>query len=270
MMDSIHRSLRSRTVLLFIGICILSCFFFLVVHHQNQSIQSVLSQNRYVETAMDRLSLMLNESSLTRLFTNLYDSTIVDVQARMNTLHKKLEEDHESFVRDYTLMSSDYDAMHKQINAQYSEIAFLKEEVESLKMQLSSAQSLLKELKKRSLIDGTDRIDYAYEKNGGRVMTGWKWTTEPPASTGLHANPSMAINPPTEKGYCYPMGATKAVFTVKILEPRNPDRFSIDHISRFVTEDRRSAPRVMEIWVGTNGILYKRGMERSAISQSVW
>lgn len=73
-----------------------------------------------------------------------------------------------------------------------------------------------------------------------------------------------------EKGYCYPMGATKAVFTVKILEPRNPDRFSIDHISRFVTEDRRSAPRVMEIWVGTNGILYIRGMERSAISQSVW
>ena len=52
------------------------------------------------------------------------------------------------------------------------------------------------------------------------------------------------------------MGAMKAVFTVKI--------------SRFVTEDRRSAPRVMEIWVGTNGILYKRGMERSAISQSVW
>ena len=133
---------------------------------------------------MDRLSLMLNESSLTRLFTNLYDSTIVDVQARMDTLHKKLEEDHESFVRDYTLMSSDYDAMHKQINVQYSEIAFLKEEVESLKMQLSSAQSLLKDLKKRwelgyslkdrSLIDGTDRIDYAYEKNGGRVMTGWK------------------------------------------------------------------------------------------------
>ena len=58
---------------------------------------------------MDRLSLMLNESSLTRLFTNLYDSTIVDVQARMNTLHKKLEEDHESCVRDYTMMSSDYD-----------------------------------------------------------------------------------------------------------------------------------------------------------------
>ena len=129
---------------------------------------------------MDRLSLMLNESSLTRLFTNLYDSTIVDVQARMNTLHKKLEEDHESFVRDYTLMSSDYDAIHKQINAQYSEIAFLKEEVESLKMQLSSAQSLLKELKKRwelgySLKDRSlIRIDYAYEKNGGRVMTGWK------------------------------------------------------------------------------------------------
>ena len=133
---------------------------------------------------MDRLSLMLNESSLTRLFTNLYDSTIVDVQARMDTLHKKLEEDHESFVRDYTLMSSDYDSMHKQVNAQYSEIVLLKEEVESLKMQLSSAQFLLTELRKRweldyslkdrSLIDGTDRIDYAYEKNGGRVMTGWK------------------------------------------------------------------------------------------------
>lgn len=128
---------------------------------------------------------MLNESSLTRLFTNLYDSTIVDVQSRMDTLHKKLEDDHESFVRDYTLISSDYDSMHQQIKAQYSEIASLKEEVESLKTQLSSAQSLLRELRKRlgsllflkgrSLIDGTDRIDYAYEKNGGRVMTGWKW-----------------------------------------------------------------------------------------------
>mgnify|MGYP004642610363 FL=1 len=133
---------------------------------------------------MDRLSLMLNESALTRLFTNLYDSTIVDVQSRMDALHKKLEDDHESFVREYTLMSSDYDSMHQQIKAQYSQIASLREEVESLKMQLSSAQSLLTDLRKRlrshssltdrSRIDGTDRIDYAYEKNGGRVMTGWK------------------------------------------------------------------------------------------------
>lgn len=62
------------------------------------------------------------------------------------------------------------------------------------------------------------------------------------------------------------MGSTRAVFTVKILEPRNPDRFSIDHISRFVTEDRRSAPRTMEIWVEVSGVDHGRGMERSAIS----
>ena len=57
------------------------------------------------------------------------------------------------------------------------------------------------------------------------------------------------MQPPTEKGFCYPMGALEPMFAVKIASPRNPHLFSIDHISRFVTEERSSAPKRMEIWV---------------------
>lgn len=45
------------------------------------------------------------------------------------------------------------------------------------------------------------------------------------------------------------MGSLEPLFAVKIASPRNPRLFSIDHISRFVTEDRSSAPKRMEIWV---------------------
>ena len=45
------------------------------------------------------------------------------------------------------------------------------------------------------------------------------------------------------------MGSLEPLFAVKTASPRNPRLFSIDHISRFVTEDRSSAPKRMEVWV---------------------
>ena len=44
--------------------------------------------------------------------------------------------------------------------------------------------------------DGTDRIDYAFEKNGGRVLVGRDWTTSPPRSrlSSGTAEASLAIN----------------------------------------------------------------------------
>ena len=54
-------------------------------------------------------------------------------------------------------------------------------------------------LMSRTLIDGTDRIDYAYEKNGGQVVLGHQWTSSPPLDTFAtpirhQADPSLAIN----------------------------------------------------------------------------
>ena len=53
------------------------------------------------------------------------------------------------------------------------------------------------------------------------------------------------------------MDSSKAMFTVRVLQPRNPEYFSIDHISQYVTEDRRTAPKLMEIWVMKGGIELK-------------
>ena len=45
------------------------------------------------------------------------------------------------------------------------------------------------------------------------------------------------------------MASTNPRFTVKISIPRNPSVFSMDHISRFVTENRFTAPKYYDIWV---------------------
>lgn len=45
------------------------------------------------------------------------------------------------------------------------------------------------------------------------------------------------------------MTSTNTRFTVKISIPRNPSIFSMDHISKFVTENRFTAPKYYDIWV---------------------
>ena len=45
------------------------------------------------------------------------------------------------------------------------------------------------------------------------------------------------------------MDSSHPIFSVEISKPRNPEMFSIDHVSRFVTENRQAAPKLVEIWV---------------------
>lgn len=55
------------------------------------------------------------------------------------------------------------------------------------------------------LYDGTDRIDYAYEKNGGKVVRGNQWTSSPPEDAYFSQkntiDPSIAINVSFESSY---------------------------------------------------------------------
>lgn len=43
------------------------------------------------------------------------------------------------------------------------------------------------------------------------------------------------------------MDSVDPIFSVRILQPRNPFVFSVDHVSRFITEDRRSALKLYEV-----------------------
>ena len=43
------------------------------------------------------------------------------------------------------------------------------------------------------------------------------------------------------------MDSVDPVFSVRILHPRNPYVFSVDHVSRFITDDRRSALKRYEV-----------------------
>ena len=44
------------------------------------------------------------------------------------------------------------------------------------------------------------------------------------------------------------MDSIEPIFSVRIAQPRNPFLFSVDHVSRFVADDRRSALKRYEVW----------------------
>lgn len=38
-------------------------------------------------------------------------------------------------------------------------------------------------------------------------------------------------------------------FSVEVVVPRNPALFSVDHVSRFVTDERKAALKIYDVWV---------------------
>lgn len=53
------------------------------------------------------------------------------------------------------------------------------------------------------------------------------------------------------------MNSATPRFSVRIVIPRNPSVFSLDHVSRFVTEDRQTAPKYYDIWVSLYNNAYQ-------------
>ena len=99
--------------------------------------------------AISRLNTLLNESMLTQKFKELYDSTIVDVGLKMESMHKAVEEDRKSFLRDYTLMTADYNAMQRRIRGLSDQVLLLQKEVESLQLKLNKTTIELNSIKQR-------------------------------------------------------------------------------------------------------------------------
>ena len=253
MMRVVHGWLLKQSAIWLFVFSILFLFLFFIIHSQNSTISGLSKQVHENEVLVSKLTEALSDSSLNTLFKQLYESAVRDMASQVDGLVERVDSDRESMNSDYSMIKRDYEEMRRQIAHQTEEIASLRQENADLTALVGVYRNEVTGLRNRVRYDGTDRIDYAYEKNGGKVMIGKKWTSSPPISaffsTGMQqADPSIAINPPTEKGYCYPMGSTEPLFTVMIANARNPSAFSIDHISKYVAEDRRSAPKRMDIW----------------------
>ncbi|KAK8828383.1 hypothetical protein WA556_004797, partial [Blastocystis sp. ATCC 50177/Nand II] len=251
-MDTLHSWLWKQSTIWLSVFSILFLFLFFIVHSQNTTISQLKKQVRDSEVIVNKLTEALSNSSLDQLFRQVYDSAINDMTFQVDSLVSRVDSERASIVSDYSMVKRDYESMQKQIAAQTEMIQQLRRENANLTAYVDRYRAEVEKYRNRVLYDGTDLIDYAYEKNGGRVLTGKKWTSPPPHSAYFsnteQADPAIAISPPTEKGFCYPMGSLEPLFAVKTASPRNPRLFSIDHISRFVTEDRSSAPKRMEIW----------------------
>lgn len=104
--------------------------------------------------------------------------------SQVDGLVERVDSDRESMNSDYSMIKRDYEEMRRQIAHQTEEIASLRQENADLTALVGVYRSEVTELRNRFLsifdvsirvrYDGTDRIDYAYEKNGGKVMIGKK------------------------------------------------------------------------------------------------
>lgn len=133
---------------------------------------------------MSKLTEALSDSSLNTLFKQLYESAVRDMAFQVDGLVERVDSDRESMNSDYSMIKRDYEEMKRQIAHQTEEIASLRQENADLTALVGVYRNEVTGLRNRFLsiscisirvrYDGTDRIDYAYEKNGGKVMIGKK------------------------------------------------------------------------------------------------
>ena len=77
-------------------------------------------------------------------------------------------------LRDYDIIKSNFREMQSQFSKYEQQINSFRSQLEKAEALFHSIESTIDSIRSRVLIDGTDRIDYAYEKNGGQVLTGPK------------------------------------------------------------------------------------------------
>ena len=253
LLEQTRKTLQQKLVILSSLLSICFFFFFFVIHCQSKDINQLQKKYLIMENIVEKLANTISESALNDLFIRVYNSTVVDAKHRMDSIYRQIASDQASLLADYEVVKMNYNRMESRFSDHVELIDSLKRTVDDLQSAIADQQQELSLVHRRVLVDGTDRIDYAYEKNGGQVMTGLKWTTNPPISLfSSHSqksiDPKLAINPPSEKGFCYPMDSIEPIFSVRIAQPRNPFLFSVDHVSRFVADDRRSALKRYEVW----------------------
>lgn len=157
-----------------------------------------------------QLTKLISDSSLSELFQNTYESTIGEIRKDFASIQKQADEDHQAFVSySYTLKRELLD-IKQQAELQTTSFKALEKQVHDLSQLVSIYDQKVNSFSSRSLFssllfinsvlyDGTDRIDYAYEKNGGSVLKGNQWTSLPPSELFSSRNkpivdPSIAIN----------------------------------------------------------------------------
>lgn len=123
---------------------------------------------------MEKLSTSISESSLNNLFDRVYDSAFVDAKMRMDSIQRQIASDEASLLADYDIIKSNFREMQSQFSKYERQITSFHSQLEKAEALFHSIESSMDSIRSRVLIDGTDRIDYAYEKNGGQVVTGPK------------------------------------------------------------------------------------------------
>lgn len=130
---------------------------------------------------VEKLANSISESSLNDLFARVYNSAIVDAKMRMDSIQHQISSEEASLLADYEIIKSNFREMQSKFAKHEQSITSFRYQLEKAEELFHSLESNISSIRSRVLIDGTDRIDYAYEKNGGRVIIGPKSQLFPPS-----------------------------------------------------------------------------------------
>ncbi|KAF8920425.1 hypothetical protein CPB85DRAFT_1248578 [Mucidula mucida] len=99
--------------------------------------------------------------------------------------------------------------------------------------------------------------DYALSSTGGRVIPGQTSPSVeimiPEGGTGIGRPPIFALHPDLHAGQCWPFGGSSGKLGVALAAPVYISEVTIDHVSKEVAHDMRTAPRAMEVWGQIDG-----------------
>lgn len=129
---------------------------------------------------VEKLANSISESSLNDLFARVYNSAIVDAKVRMDSIQHQIAKDEASLLADYEIIKSNFRGIQSDFDKNKRIIDDFQHQLEQAEHLFHTLESDISTIRSRVLIDGTDRIDYAYEKNGGRVVTGLQYKLFPP------------------------------------------------------------------------------------------
>ncbi|KAH6913450.1 spindle pole body-associated protein sad1 [Coprinopsis sp. MPI-PUGE-AT-0042] len=111
--------------------------------------------------------------------------------------------------------------------------------------------------------DRNSKVDFALHSGGARVipaLTSGTFEIKPQSVKGqvfgiLTGNgyaigrpPVTALHHELQNGYCWPFTGTEGQLGVALAVPAYVEEITIDHVSKDVAFDMRSAPRQMEVW----------------------
>jgi len=106
----------------------------------------------------------------------------------------------------------------------------------------------------------------SYEHGLDQSVSSWLWGHVFSAFNGRYVpHPVTAIMPTTDVGECWPFPGSYGTLAIRLSEKIYPSHVTIEHVSKLLSPDYTSAPKIVEFWVQIKNLTDRAVVESHAI-----